>query len=102
MLEKDIEDWLSEQIVKLGGMSLKFVSPGAPGVPDRIYIFPDGEVWFVELKQRVGRLANIQKWWREQLIDMGCNYALVKGMKDAKDFAKQMKVTQAEKKRASA
>ena len=57
MLEKDIEDWLNKQIEKMGGLAFKFVSPGNPGVPDRIYILPDGRVWFVELKQQLGKVA---------------------------------------------
>ena len=57
MLEKDIENWLNKQIEQLGGLAFKFVSPGNPGVPDRIYILPDGKVWFVELKQQLGEVA---------------------------------------------
>ena len=37
-----------------GGKAYKFVSPGNPGVPDRICVFPGGAVVFVELK-RPGR-----------------------------------------------
>lgn len=91
MLEKDIEDWLSKQVEKIGGLAFKFISPGNPGVPDRIYIFPGGGIWFVELKQQFGRIANIQKWQRERLILMGCHYRLVRGMEDARAFAKEMK-----------
>lgn len=91
MLEKDIEEWLNKQIEKIGGLAFKFVSPGNPGVPDRIYILPDGLVWFVELKQQTGRVAGIQKWQRERLVRMGCNYRLVKGLDDAKTFVKQLK-----------
>lgn len=90
MLEKDIEAWLNKQIEKMGGIAYKFVSPGNPGVPDRIYILPDGRVWFVELKQQFGRVANIQKWQRQRLQDLGCNYRLVRGMDDAKVFVKQL------------
>lgn len=91
MLEKDIEAWLNKQIEKMGGIAYKFVSPGNPGVPDRIYILPDGRVWFVELKQQFGRIANIQKWQRQRLLEMGCNYRLVRGMDDAKMFVQQLK-----------
>lgn len=90
MLEKDIEDWLNGQIEKMGGLAFKFVSPNNPGVPDRIYILPDGRVWFVELKQQLGRLSKIQKWQRERLIQKGCNYRVVKGMNDAKAYVKEM------------
>ena len=91
MLERDIENWLNKQIEKIGGLAFKFVSPGNPGVPERIYILPGGEVWFVELKQQFGKIANIQKWQRQRLQDMGCNYRLVKGMEDAKAFVGEIK-----------
>ena len=91
MLEKDIENWLNKQIEQMGGLTFKFVSPGNPGVPDRIYILPNGEVWFVELKQQLGKVANIQKWQRQRLIGLGCNYRLVKGMDDAKKYVEEMR-----------
>lgn len=91
MLEKDIENWLNKQVEKMGGLAFKFVSPGNPGVPDRIYILPDGMVWFVELKQQSGRVAGIQRWQRERLIRMGCRYRLVRGKEDARAFAGEIK-----------
>lgn len=90
MLEKDIEAWLNKKIRDLGGISFKFVSPNNPGVPDRIYIFPEGRVYFVELKTEIGRMSNIQKWQRQRLLDMGCRFYLVKGMDQAKDFIKEI------------
>lgn len=66
MLEKEIEAWLNKKIKELGGLSFKFVSPNNPGVPDRIYIFPGGHVYFVELKTEIGQMSNIQKWLRDQ------------------------------------
>lgn len=90
MREKDIEDWMSAQVKKLGGISLKFVSPGNPGVPDRIYLFPGGKVYFVELKKEIGRLSEIQKWQRERFQKMGCKFHVVKGMESARQFIKEL------------
>jgi len=86
MLEKDIEEWLGKQVEKLGGIQFKFISPGNPGVPDRIYIFPGGQVYFVELKQELGRMSRIQKWQRDRFRQMGCRFSLVKGMDQAREF----------------
>lgn len=91
MLEKEIESWLSQQIEKMGGLALKFVSPGNPGVPDRIYILPNGRVWFVELKQLSGRASKIQKKQRERLLRLGCNYRLVRGLEGAKAYVEDLK-----------
>lgn len=51
MLEKDIEKKLIQPIRELGGLYLKFESPGFTGVPDRLILLPGGRVVFVELKQ---------------------------------------------------
>lgn len=91
MLEKDIESWLNKKVKDLGGISFKFVSPNNPGVPDRIYIFPEGKVYFVELKTEIGRMSNIQKWQRQRLKRMGCRFYLVKGMDQAREFIKELK-----------
>lgn len=51
MLEKDIETKLIKPIRALGGLCLKFETPGYTGVPDRIILLPGGHVCFVETKQ---------------------------------------------------
>lgn len=89
--ESKIEEWLNGQIKELGGISYKFVSPMNPGVPDRIYLMPGGEVWFVELKTEIGRLASIQKWQGKRIRAMGCRYRVIKGMQQARDFVEELK-----------
>lgn len=91
MLESKIEVWLNEQIKKLGGKSYKFVSPGNPGVPDRIYLMPDGKVYFVELKRVIGKLSGVQVWQREQFQKMGVEIRVIYGMDQAKEFVKELK-----------
>lgn len=50
MKEKRIEAVLKKQIEIIGGMCLKFSSPGNTSVPDRICLFPGGLALFVECK----------------------------------------------------
>lgn len=50
MREKDIEKYLTDRVRKTGGRAYKFVSPGNAGVPDRIVLFPEGRITFIELK----------------------------------------------------
>lgn len=50
MLEKQIENKLTLMVKKAGGIAVKFVSPGLAGIPDRLVLFPDGLIAFVELK----------------------------------------------------
>lgn len=80
MLEKTIERRLVEGVKKLGGMCLKFVSPGTQGVPDRIILTADGRVIFAELKSETGRLTKLQKYTIEQMRKRGADVRVVKGM----------------------
>ena len=60
--ERDVERYLVGRVERMGGMCMKFVSPGNDGVPDRIVILPGGVIVLVELKARHGRLNSIQRW----------------------------------------
>ena len=64
MRESSIESYLVRKVKEHGGLCYKFVSPGNPGVPDRIIITPIGKTVYVELKTETGRLAKVQKWQR--------------------------------------
>ena len=66
MKESAIEAQLVRKVRERGGLCYKFVSPGNPGVPDRIIITPDGRTIYVELKTEVGRLSAMQKWQRRE------------------------------------
>lgn len=71
--EKQIENYLREQVKKMGGKAYKFVSPGNAGVPDRIVVLPGGRVIFVELKSPEGRLTVLQQAALGHLRRMGCD-----------------------------
>ena len=49
MLEKQIESRMGQMGKRRGGLYFKFVSPGCPGVPDRIVLLPGGVTVCVEL-----------------------------------------------------
>ncbi|EKA7759821.1 VRR-NUC domain-containing protein, partial [Listeria innocua] len=48
MQEKYIEKKLVAAVKDMGGIALKFVSPGVDGVPDRIVLLPMGRMAFIE------------------------------------------------------
>ena len=50
MHERIIESKLTRAAKAMGGLALKFISPGYDGVPDRIVLFPGGRIAFVEVK----------------------------------------------------
>ena len=73
-LESGLEQSVCHYVKACHGRAFKFVSPGTPGIPDRICIFPGGAVIFVELKRpgvkdgRSPRQIKMQK----VLTDLGC------------------------------
>lgn len=50
MREKALEQKFLMKVKGVGGLALKFVSPGFAGVPDRLVLIPDGKAGFVEVK----------------------------------------------------
>ena len=50
MREKHIEQKLTSKVNAMGGMAIKFTSPGLDGLPDRLILLPGGMVAFVEVK----------------------------------------------------
>lgn len=50
MRETNVENYLKDEVAKIGGRCKKFVSPGSRGEPDQIVLMPGGRIWFVELK----------------------------------------------------
>lgn len=85
MLESEIEKRLVEEVKKLGGMCLKFISPSTSGVPDRIVI-TDGKVIFVELKTESGRLSKIQRYVIGEMQKRGADVRVVKGLAGVNQF----------------
>lgn len=68
MTERELESQLIGAAKRRRGLCLKFVSPGANGVPDRIVIMPGGAVGFVEVKAPgAGRLSKLQARWIRKL-----------------------------------
>lgn len=90
MRESSIESKLVRMVRERGGLCFKFVSPGNPGVPDRIVITPAGHTVYVELKTEVGRLAAIQKWQHEELRKRGADVRTLKGLEQVKAFVEEV------------
>lgn len=90
MKESQIESYLVRKVKERGGLCFKFVSPGNPGVPDRIVITPAGKTIYVELKTEIGRLAKVQKWQRSELEKRGADVRVLFGMDAVKDFLREV------------
>ena len=73
MREKIIEHKLAVRAKKMGGLALKFMSPGWGGMPDRIVLFPLGKMAFVEVKAPGMKPRPLQKARHEMLRALGFN-----------------------------
>ena len=71
MRESSIESYLVRKVKEHGGLCYKFVSPGNPGVPDRIILLPGGRIAFAELKAPGRSLRPLQRRRRTQLQALG-------------------------------
>lgn len=71
MLEKDIEKKLIKEVNKLGGLALKFLSPGYAGVPDRLILLPYRKLAFIELKAPGKTLRPLQEKRKRHLEELG-------------------------------
>jgi len=71
MRERKIETMLVKQVKAAGGMTLKLISPGMAGVPDRIVLLPGGRILFVELKAPGEKPRPLQRKRHEQLAALG-------------------------------
>jgi hypothetical protein len=67
MLEKYLEQKIVNKAKKLGFLSFKFASPKNKGVPDRIFIAKNGNLFFVEFKSNKGKLTELQKLQKARL-----------------------------------
>ena len=89
MLEKDIERKLVAGVNRSGGKAYKFVSPGNVGVPDRIVIWPNGVIHFVELKTSKGALSRLQGVQARELQKLNQKVFVLKGADAVADYLDQ-------------
>lgn len=90
MLEKKIENRLKQSVKNMGGLALKFVSPGMAGVPDRIVLFPGGRIVFVELKAPGKKMRPLQIKRKQQFEALGFKVYCIDNFKSVDDFTRDV------------
>ncbi len=90
MLESKIENRLKRKVEKIGGLALKFTSPGMAGVPDRLVLLPKGRIAFVELKAPGKKLRPLQLKRKEQLEVLGFKVYVIDSYKRIDKFIGEM------------
>jgi len=71
MREAQIERALVTSVRAMGGLALKFISPGMDGVPDRLVLLPQGRMAFIELKAPGKQMRPLQVKRKRQLEALG-------------------------------
>ena len=71
MREKQVEAKLVTETMSMGGLALKFTSPGLDGVPDRLVLLPGGKMAFIEVKAPGKTMRPLQKRRKRQLEGLG-------------------------------
>lgn len=82
MKERSIEQYFTRRIQTIGGLAMKFTSPGLAGVPDRLVLIK-GRAVFVELKSPTGRVTRRQALMHRRLQGLGFPVEVVRSTADA-------------------
>lgn len=90
MRESAVEGRLTEMLRERSALCLKFVSPGNPGVPDRIVLLPGGRVVFVEVKAQGGQLGALQERQIARMRGLGADVRVLKGMEQVRGFVEEV------------
>lgn len=90
MFEKEIEAKLRRGVKKIGGIALKFASPGNAGVPDRLVLLPQGRLAFVELKAPGKNFRPLQQKRKEQLEGLGFKVHIIDSLQGVRDFLREV------------
>ncbi len=84
--EKQIEARLVKRVKEVGGLALKFVSPGHRGVPDRLVFLPGGLLYLVELKTPGGKLTKLQNRTKARFEELGFKYYVISSYNEVEEF----------------
>ena len=88
--ESQLERKFYDKVKRLGGLPLKFVSPGRAGVPDRIVLMPKGKIYFVEMKSEVGQTSDIQKYIFSKFTKLGFKVHIIHNEKTLEKFLSEI------------
>ena len=90
MREKTLERKLVEAVTRMGGLALKFMSPGMAGVPDRLLLFPEGKIAFVEMKAPDERPRPLQLYRHKQLRNLGFRVCVIDSLTGIEEVLKEL------------
>lgn len=84
MLEKQIESKVCEYAKTKNVLVYKFTSPARAAVPDRLFIAPDGRMWFCEFKREGQKPTVAQEREHNRLRQNKVSVFVVDNVEDGK------------------
>ena len=90
MLEKQIESKVCEYARSKGVLAYKFTSPARAAVPDRLFIAPDGRVWFCEFKRAGAKPTAAQDREHTRLRQQNVNVFVIDNLDEGKSMVDLM------------
>ena len=90
--EKAVERRLVELVKLNGGMCIKLLCDQLIGLPDRMCLFPNHKIAFVELKTTGKKPKRIQTYIHEKLRKLGFRVEVIDTIKGVEDFIISMNV----------
>jgi hypothetical protein len=90
MLEKQIEAKVCEYAKTKNVLVYKFTSPARAAVPDRMFIRPDGKVWFVEFKREGQKPTPAQEREHSKLHRHNVDVFVIDNVDDGKAMVDMM------------
>lgn len=90
MLEKQIESKVCEYAKTKNVLVYKFTSPARAAVPDRLFIAPDGRVWFCEFKREGQKPTPAQEREHNRLRQNKVSVFVVDNVEDGKAMVDMM------------
>jgi hypothetical protein len=89
-LERDIEKRICQHAKKLGCYEKKFTSPSSRSVPDRLFITPEGVVFFIEFKRLGEKPTPAQAVEIEKIRAKKVKVFVVDNVQDGKNVVEAM------------
>ena len=93
MREKYIEQKFRKAVKDKGGLALKLVSPGFDGMPDRMVLFDDGILGFVEVKAPGEKPRPLQVKRMDMLRSMGFKAFVLDGTEKIGEVIDEIRAT---------
>lgn len=89
IIEADAESFLLQSVKRLRGLCFKLSFIGTMGAPDRLVLMPGGRFYFVELKQRTGKLEASQAILFLRIEKRGFKVHVLYGVEGVQEFVTQ-------------